>query len=296
VAAATGCLLVAETFPGRMERGGALPRVERLPYLPEMAEATLARGAGLVTAGASDPVAFFLYEGGRSRMAPDGMPVHELATVADDAVDALERLAERLGARDAPPPAGGVTAAPADDRPLDAQAVAAILAAAQPEGAIVVDEGITLSQPYFDAAAGSPAHTYLAVTGGAIGQGLPTAAGAACACPDRPVIAFQADGSGLYTLQALWTMAREQLDVTVLIAANRSYAIIQLELARAGDGAAFGAASEALSRLADPAPDWVALAAGMGVPAARASTAGELGRELARALAEPGPHLVEMVL
>jgi acetolactate synthase-1/2/3 large subunit len=143
--------------------------------------------------------------------------------------------------------------------------------------------------------AGAPRHDVLALTGGAIGQGLPVAVGAAIACPDRPVIALQADGSGMYTAQALWTYAREGLDVTALVCANRSYRILLEELRRAGvEEPDPGARS--LTSLAEPALDWLALASGMGVPAQRATTAGELAVALERGLAEPGPHLVEMVL
>jgi acetolactate synthase-1/2/3 large subunit len=168
------------------------------------------------------------------------------------------------------------------------------VAAGQPEGAIVVDEGLTVSAFYVAASAGAPRHTYLALTGGAIGFGLPAAAGAALACPDRPVIALQADGSGMYTAQALWTYAREGLDVTTLVCANGNYQILLEELSRAGvDEPEPNAA--ALTSLGGPALDWVALASGMGVPAERATTVGELGAAMERALAEAGPHVVEMV-
>jgi acetolactate synthase-1/2/3 large subunit len=170
-----------------------------------------------------------------------------------------------------------------------------VIAARQPEGAIFVDEGLTVSAFYVALSAGAPRHTYLALTGGAIGFGLPAAAGAAIACPDRPVIALQADGSGMYTAQALWTHAREGLDVTTLVCANRTYRILVEELRRAGVEEPEPGA-RALTSLGEPALDWVALAGAMGVPARRATTAGELGDALERALAEPGPHLVEMVL
>ena len=170
-----------------------------------------------------------------------------------------------------------------------------MIAAGQPEGAIVVDEGLTVSAFYVELSTGAPRHTYLALTGGAIGFGLPAAAGAAVACPDRPVIALQADGSGMYTAQALWTQAREGLDVTNLVCANGTYRILLEELSRAGvDDPAPGA--RALTSLGDPGLDWVALATSMGVPGRRATTAGELATALSKALAEPGPHLVEMVI
>jgi acetolactate synthase-1/2/3 large subunit len=173
--------------------------------------------------------------------------------------------------------------------------MAAVIAAGQPEGAIVVDEGITVSAFYVPASASAPRHTYLALTGGAIGFGIPVAAGAAVACPDRPVIALQADGSGMYVAQALWTHAREGLDVTTLVCANRGYRILVEELRRAGvEVPKPGARS--MTNLTEPPLDWVQLAGGMGVPGTRVSTAGELAEALRRALVEPGPHLVEMLL
>jgi acetolactate synthase-1/2/3 large subunit len=170
-----------------------------------------------------------------------------------------------------------------------------VLAALQPEGAIVVDEAATSGLPYFVAAASAAPHTYLTLTGGAIGQGMPCAVGAAIACPDRRVIALQADGSGMYTLQSLWTEAREGLDVLTVICANRSYRILQIELARAGI-AEPGAAAVALTDLSRPVLDWVALARGMGVPGVRVERAEDLTRALREGLAEPGPRLIEAVL
>jgi acetolactate synthase-1/2/3 large subunit len=290
---------MAETFPARVERGGALPVAPRLPYFPEEATEALAGGSSVLLAGTVEPIAFFGYPDLPSELAPPGMPVQTLAAPGEDVVGALEALARALedggdaaesGAVERP----GPPAAPVPDAPLTHLTIAQAVAAAQPEGAIVVDEGLTVSAFYVAASAGAPPHTYLALTGGAIGFGLPAAAGAALACPDRPVIALQADGRGMYTAQALWTHAREGLDVTTLVCANRTYRILLEELARAGvDDPAPNAA--ALTSLGGPALDWVALARGMGVPAEQATTAGEVATAIERALAEPGPHLVEMV-
>jgi acetolactate synthase-1/2/3 large subunit len=159
----------------------------------------------------------------------------------------------------------------------------------------VVDEGATSGLAYFALAAGAPRHTLLSLTGGAIGQGLPCAAGAALACPDRKLIAFQADGSALYTLQSLWTFAREGLDVVVVLCANRAYRILQVELGRAGI-AEPGPKAQRLTDLAGPAIDWVGMAKSLGVPGTRANTADDLAKALARAFAEPGPALIEAVL
>ncbi|HEX8206762.1 MAG TPA: thiamine pyrophosphate-dependent enzyme, partial [Solirubrobacteraceae bacterium] len=151
--------------------------------------------------------------------------------------------------------------------------------------------GVTLASH----TAGAPRHDVLTLTGGAIGQGLPVAVGAAVACPDRPVIALDGEGSAMYTIQSLWTMAREQLDVTVVIFNNRSYAILNIELERVG---AQGDGPKAKSQLDLEGPnlDFVKLAEGMGVPAVRADTCEDFGAALDRALAEPGPHLIEALV
>jgi acetolactate synthase-1/2/3 large subunit len=294
IAAATGCDLITEKTPARVERGGELPPMRKLPYLPEHAVAALAPYRHLVLVGAAAPVTFFGYPDTPSSEVPDGTCVSVLAEPGQDLVAALEQLADELGA-----PAGGAGSAPdVLARPtgrLTPQTIGAALAAGQPEGVIIVDEGVTSNRAYFPLAAGAPRHTYLTLTGGAIGQGLPSAVGAAIACPDRPVVALQADGSALYTAQALWTMAREQLDVTVLLCANHRYNILLTELARAGVSEP-GSASRALTDLGNPTIDWGALSRAYGVPATQATTAEEMTRELAAALAEPGPRLVELVL
>jgi acetolactate synthase-1/2/3 large subunit len=294
IRAATGCRALHDTFVARLERGGALPVLERLAYFPEQAAASLAETQQLVLAGVPEPVAFFGYPGGPSRLAPDTCARVVLAEPHEDVVGALEALTEAL---DAPPraPAAPAARAPAPTGALDPARLGQVLAALQPEGAIVVDEGLTSSAPWFAASAASPRHTVLGLTGGAIGQGLPAAAGAALACPDRKVIALQADGSALYTLQALWTMAREGLDVVCVLCANRSYRILQIELARAGV-AEPGPHARALAELGHPEPDWTALARGLGVPATRVSDADDLAKALGRGLAEPGPFLIEALL
>ncbi len=294
IRAACGVRLLHDAFVARLERGAHLPDLERIPYFPEQAIQALGGLRTLLLAGERDPVAFFGYPGGRSRIAADGCERLVLAAPHENIAGALEALADEL---DAP----ATVAIPARARPalpsgaLDVAALGQALAALQPEGAIVVDEGLTSSAPWFAAAAAAAPHTVLGLTGGAIGQGLPCAVGAAVACPDRKVIALQADGSGLYTLQALWTMAREQLDVVTILCANRSYRILQVELTRAGITAP-GPAARALADLTRPEVDWTALAAGLGVPAVRVDSADTLGKELSRALATPGPTLIEALL
>ena len=218
-----------------------------------------------------------------------------LAAPDADVVGALEALAERVGASAEPPVETGQGRPEPPTGELTAGSLGQALAALQPEGAVVVDEGATSGLAWIGMGAHAPRHTVLSLTGGAIGQGLPCAVGAAIACPDRKVIAFQADGSGMYTLQSLWTMAREGLDVVTIICANRAYRILQVELARAGI-AEPGPGARALTDLSHPELDWVALAKGMGVPGVRVDSADALVRALERALAEPGPALIEALI
>ncbi|MQA16296.1 MAG: acetolactate synthase large subunit [Pseudonocardiaceae bacterium] len=293
VAAATGAELVVETFPPRLERGAGLPAPAKLAYVPEKAAEALADHDVIVLAGARPPVTFFGYRGLPSALSPPGARVITIAGQDEDAAAGLAGLAAEFDAPAAPAPGAAPPQRPAGT--LDLAALGAAVAAAQPEGAIVVDESNTSGVSYFPAAAAAPPHTCLSLTGGAIGFGPPAAAGAAVACPDRPVINLQADGSALYTLQALWTQAREGLDVTTVICANGDYRILRYELGRLGADR-FGVAAAGLTDLGNPAVDWVSLAAGFGVAGRRAETAEELNDALAAALAEPGPHLVQACL
>ena len=294
IAVASGARLLCETFPARLERGAGLPGLERLAYLTEFAQSQLAGTTQLILAGARAPVSFFAYPGLPSSLAPDGCQVHTLAAPGEDVCGALADLAERVapGARPQAQPAER-PALPGGE--LTAEKAAAVIGALLPDGAIVSDEANTSGLWLPGATAGAPPHDWLTLTGGAIGQGLPVATGAAVACPDRGVLALEADGSAMYTISALWTHAREQLDITTVIFSNRRYAILDLELQRVG-AAAGGAAARSLFDLSRPDLDFTALARGMGVPAARAADAGEFADALRRALAEPGPHLIEALV
>jgi acetolactate synthase I/II/III large subunit len=302
IAAATGARLLGETFPARHERGGGIPEVDRLAYLAELAAGQLDGARHIILAGAKPPVSFFAYPGKPSTLTPAGCQTHVLATPADDVAGALASLAGLVAAGAAGAAgAGAAGAAQPGVRPelpagaLTAETAAAVIGALLPEGAIVCDESATSGIFLPGATAGAPPHDWLTLTGGAIGQGLPLAAGAAIACPDRPVLALEADGSAMYTISALWTYAREGLDVTTVIFSNRAYAILGMELNRVG-AAATGNAALSLLSLDRPPLDFTALAAGMGVPATRAATAGEFAAQLRTALAEPGPHLIEAVV
>ncbi len=295
IAAATGAKLFAEMFPARLERGAGLPAVERLYYWPELASVQLEGLEQLILVDAAPPVTFFAYPGKKSSLVPDGCEVRELSPPASDVLGSLEELVEALDATDAKPELQSAAAPPPPDGPLNAAAVCQAVGAVLPEDAIVSDEAITSGFALPPNTAGGPRHDWLTLTGGAIGQGLPVAVGAAIACPDRPVIALQADGSALYTIQSLWTMAREQLDVTVVLFNNRSYSILDAELQRAGVRDA-GAKAKAQLGLGDPDLDYTQVATGLGVPARRVDAAEALTGTLEEAIAEPGPQLIEVVI
>jgi acetolactate synthase-1/2/3 large subunit len=291
IAAATGARPLIETFPARLERGAGLPAIERLAYLAEQATQQLDGVAQVILAGAKAPVSFFAYPGKPSVLAPEGAQVHTLADLDHDVVGALEALADEVA------PATEALLAPLrrpplPSGPLTVQNWVEVIGALLPEGAIISDEANTSGWFLPAATAGAPRHDVLTLTGGAIGQCLPLATGAAVAAPDRPVIALESDGSALYTISALWTQAREHLDVTTVLLNNRAYAILRMELQRVGAQSSGPRANELLD-LSHPDLDFVRIAEGMGVPATRATTAEELADQFRRALAEPGPHLID---
>jgi acetolactate synthase-1/2/3 large subunit len=300
ISVATGARLLAETFPARLERGAGVPGVDRLAYLAEQAEAQLAGVDNLILAGARSPVSFFAYPDRASDLAPPGGTVTTLAEPDQDAEAALELLADQVAAGAKPVLTEAAPPPPAEPGPLNAISLANTIAASLPEHAIISDEANTSGFALPMALAAAPRHTLLSLTGGSIGQGMPAATGAAIAAPDRPVLSLEADGSALYTIQALWTQARERLDVTTVLINNAAYAILRMELARtrAGEMGA-GQAGERAARMLDlsaPTPDFTQLSTGLGVPGRRVTTAEELDRALREAYAEPGPHLIEAIV
>jgi len=295
IAAATGAKVLAETFPARIQRGAGLPTVDRLGYLAEQVAYQLTDVKHIILAGARSPVSFFAYPGKASDLVPEGCQVHLLANdTTEDPIAALTALAE-LVAQDTEPVLAPEHRPDLPTGPLTAQNWVDVIGALLPENAIIADEANTSGVLLPAATAGAPAHDVLTLTGGAIGYGLPVATGAAVACPDRPVICLEADGSAMYTLSALWTHARENLNVTTIVLANSAYAILRMELQRVGAQQTGPKAADLLD-LSRPNLDFVSLANGMGVPASRATTAEELATLLSTALAEPGPHLIEAVV
>ena len=294
IAEATGARLLCETFPTRLERGAGVPAVERLAYFAEAATAQLDGAKHLVLAGAKSPVSFFAYPGMPSDLVPAGCEVHVLAGHTG-AAEALTALADEI----AP---GTVAAVAAPSRPplptgaLTSASAADVIGALLPERAIVIDESNTSGVLLPQATAGAPAHDWLTLTGGAIGYGIPTAAGAAVAAPDRPVLCLESDGSAMYTISGLWTQAREDLNVTTVVYDNSAYDILRIELARVGAGSSPGPRALDLLDLSRPTMDFVKISEGMGVPARRATTAEEFADALQAAFVAPGPHLIDVVV
>ncbi|HEY1118427.1 MAG TPA: acetolactate synthase large subunit [Acidimicrobiales bacterium] len=294
IAEATGATVWVDTFTAVLEQGLGLPRVEAIPYFPEQAIDALAGVRTLVCAGTRAPVAFFGYQSlGRSDLLDKACEVLELCPAGTRGHLGLDALVDALGCPPAAITDRSTTELPGGD--LDMFTMGQVVAAIQPEGAIVVNEAATSGLGWAIGAAGAPPHEAFSLTGGAIGQGLPCAVGAAVAAPDRKVIALQADGSGLYTLQSLWTMAREGLDVTVVVCANRAYRILQMELHRTGNEDP-GPQARSLTDLGSPVLDWVSLAEGFGVEGMQATTVEELRAGLERGLATEGPYLVEALI
>jgi acetolactate synthase-1/2/3 large subunit len=172
-----------------------------------------------------------------------------------------------------------------------AVAVGAVL----PDDAIVVDESMTSGRGLMDATARVGPHDWLANTGGSIGIAMPLAVGAAVACPERRVLCLSADGSGMYTMQALWTMAREGLNVTVVVYANRVYGVLKREFSGLGIGEP-GEKALSMFEIGRPDLDWVNLARGMGVPGRRVGSLEEFVTALRAGFAVAGPSLIQVDL
>ena len=294
IAQVTGCRLRAEVSNARIERGAGRVRIDKIPYAIDFALADLAPTRHAVLLGAKVPVAFFAYPGKPGYLLPEGCPITVAATEEDDALATLELLAAELGVPSTLAPE--VMALDLPERPegaLTAQHIGQAFARHMPENGIFCDESLTNGPPSWQMTHSARPHDHIQITGGAIGIGPALATGAAIACPDRKVLALQADGSGAYTLQALWTQARERLDVVTLILANRRYEILRGELARVGANAPGVNASRMLD-LEDPSLDWVALAKGFGVEAQAVSTAEALDDALAAAVQQRGPRLIEI--
>jgi len=296
IAAHTHCALMTEFYVPRLQRGAGRVNVPRVPYAVDAAVASLAPYRNILLVGASDPVSFFAYPGKPGRQAAPGSCIMTVAAVGDDLDATLDALADAVGARHSA--AVSLTARvqlALPDGALTAGGIAQVIAALLPQDAIVIDESVSAGNALGAPTSQAARHDWLSVMGGSIGWGLPAAVGAAIAAPARKVLALEGDGSAMYTIQALWTMAREGLDVTIVVFANRAYQILLGEYARVGAGS-LGPRANGMLRLDAPTLDFVGLARSMGVEAGRATDLASLARELLRGFASSGPYLVEVVL
>ncbi len=293
----SGARVSTDTFPARVARGAGTAAIDRLPYLTELALDFVKDIEHLILIGAKAPVSFFAYPDLPSAIAPPACHKFVLASVNEDIDQVLEALLEKLDAVDVEPDVHPLTLPDLASGPLDVMSCATAIALFLPENAVVVDEGITAGVACFPATATSQPHDWLNLTGGAIGWGLPAAVGAAIAVPDSKVICLEGDGSAMYTIQSLWTMARENLDVTVVIFNNRKYSILELEFARTGArGGSPGPKASSTLDIGGPDIDFVALANGMGVNATRATTAEEFNEQFEAAMRTMGPCLIDAIV
>jgi acetolactate synthase-1/2/3 large subunit len=295
IAAATGVELLAPYSIGRIERGAGLVPVDRVPYPIDQAVERLKHLDYLILVGAPAPVSFFAYPSKPSVVTPKDCVIDTLARPEEDILGALDALADAVGARSAAPAVQKLERTAAATGPVTLPGIGAVIASLLTEGTIVIDESITSGRSLLPMTRACPPHDWLPNPGGSIGFAMPVAVGAAVACPDRKVLCLESDGSGMYTLQALWTMAREKLKVTTVLFANRTYNILKGELANVGAGNPGRRALDMLE-IGRPDLDWVGMARGMGVPAERADTLDDLHRYVAAGLASGGPSLVELVL
>jgi acetolactate synthase-1/2/3 large subunit len=295
IQAKTGARLLCDTFAPHSESGAGRVPVERIPYFAEQIVAALADVEQLILVGSKPPVSFFAYPGKPSWCAPKDCDYHYLAHPHEDGANALQNLADTLGTPAHTPMRAAMQLPDMPGGALNAISVAQIIARLTPENAIYADESATASAPLLMSLARAQPHTHLPLAGGSIGQGLPLAVGAALAARERKVVCPHGDGGAAYTLQALWTMAREQLDVTVVIYANRSYAILNIELQRVGI-ANVGPKALSMLDLHNPEMNWTQIAAGLGVEASRATTCAEFAAQYGSAMKRRGPRLIEAMM
>ncbi len=297
IAAHTGCRLLGEIKSSRVERGLGRVNIPQVPYPIDQGLSTLANVRAVILVGAIEPAAYFAYPGKPRMLLPSDVKTYVLANSSDDIESSLQALCEALGAQGTAPSllkAQSLTQGLPSGKPT-VDTIGHVIAASLPEGAIVVDEAITSGRRLHDLTAFSPPHDWLENPGGSIGYALPVAVGAALADPGRKVLAVIGDGSAMFTLQALWTLARENLDVTVVICSNRSYRILYGELENVG-GPKPGPNAERMLMLDGPSLDWPALAKGHGVDGCRVETLELFYKALKNAFAGGGPHLIELCM
>jgi len=295
IAAATGAKLFAPYPFTRLQRGAGIPRVDRVQYVLEQGIEQFKEFRQLILVGAKAPVAYFAYPGKNSIFTPPDCEIHALANPGEDYVGALDSLAAALSLHDEDVTADKEERPPMPSGEITLPGIAAAVGALLPENTIVVDESMTSGRGLMAATQGAPPHDWLGNTGGSIGIALPLAVGAAIACPDRRVLCLTADGSGMYTPQALWTMAREGLNVTTVVFANHDYAVLKREFSYLGIGNP-GVRAAAMFEIGRPDLEWTLLAQGMGVPGKRVTSLDAFGKALREGFETEGPTLIEVPL
>ncbi|MDB5545544.1 MAG: acetolactate synthase large subunit [Hyphomicrobiales bacterium] len=295
IVAKTGCRVATQFFEARIERGAGRVPLERIPYAVVQAQAFLKPFKYIITVETGEPIAFFSYPDKPSLLKCADCQVHRLIDKDEDSIAGLEMLADALGARATLPilQPRGEKAAP--EGPLHPVSIAHALAAALPDHCILVDESLTTGRESMGLTAGALPHDTIQNMGGSIGYGTPVATGAALACPDRRTFCLVGDGSAMYTIQSLWTQARESLPVTTIVFANNSYQILKAEFANMGFGTP-GPQALSMIDIDRPTIDWVAMAKSMGVPGTSVDNAGDFYRAMVRSSQEPGPSLIEVKL
>ena len=295
IAAHTGCRVATQFFTSRIERGAGRFTLERIPYYVPAATAWLSGFKHIITIETREPIAFFSYPGSPSLLKPLGCAVHPFILPEEDCVAGLEMLIEALGAQQTQAVLQPRFDGAIPEGKLDPTSIARAIAAALPENAILVDESLTTGRESLGLTAGALPHDVIQNMGGSIGFGTPVATGAALACPDRRVFCMVGDGSAMYTIQSLWTQARESLNITTIIFANNSYQILKTEFSNMGFGKP-GPKASAMIEIDKPRIDWCAMAKSMGVPSVRVETAGDFHHQMVRSSKEPGPMLIEVCL
>ncbi|HEX3379383.1 MAG TPA: acetolactate synthase large subunit [Paraburkholderia sp.] len=295
VAAATGAKLGSQFFTARIERGAGRVPIARIPYAVPQAMAFLKDFRHIVTVETTEPVAFFAYPDKPSLLKAEGTSVHTLVEADEDSELAFEMLLQALGATGTTPLLQSRIETPVPSGALNPTSIAQALAAALPEHCIVVDESLTTGRESMGLTMGAQPHDLINNMGGSIGYSTPVATGAALACPDRRVFCMVGDGSAMYTIQSLWTQAREGLNVTTIIFANNSYAILKAEYANMGAGTP-GERALSMIDIDKPRIDWLAMAKSMGVPGVAVETAEAFYKAMVDSTREPGPCLIEVRL
>jgi acetolactate synthase-1/2/3 large subunit len=294
IAARTGVRLLSSYSVARIERGAGRVAIEPIPYPIDAALQFLREFETLILVGGTAPVAFFAYPGKPSVLTPQSCEVFTAVKPHEDVMLALRDLVALLGAERESPFETAFSAATLGQGAISAAALGQSIAALLPENAVVVDESVTVGAAILKATARARRHDLLKNVGGSIGFAMPAAVGAAIACPDRKVFCLQGDGSAMFTLQALWTQAREKLNITNVVFANRSYAVLHNELANVQAGLP-GPKALSMLDIGNPNLGWRAMANALGMEATEVRDMRSFNDALQCSAVSGTPHLIEVV-